>query len=59
MNDAFAHHPELRSKIAEPLTSFFRTFDRKSLLEKHPDPEILKDVLRSDADREATRKPTL
>ena len=41
MNDAFAHHPELRGKIADPLTSFFRTFGRKSMLEKHPNPEVL------------------
>ncbi len=54
-HDPFAHHPELRGKIAEPLTSFFRTFGRKSLLEKHPNPEVLKDFLRSDADREAIR----
>ncbi len=53
--DPYVHHPELRGKIADPLTSFFRTFGRKSLLEKHPNPEVLKDFLRSDADREATR----
>ena len=53
--DAFAHHPELRGKIADPLTSFFRTFGRKSLLENHPNPEVLKDFLRSDIDREANR----
>ncbi len=57
--DAFAYHPELRGKIAAPLTSFFRTFGRKSLLEKHPNPDVLKDFLRSDADREATRETFL
>lgn len=51
----FADHPELRGKIADPLTSLFRNFGPKSLLEKHPNPEILKDFLRSDKDREATR----
>jgi hypothetical protein len=27
--DPFAHHPEQRGKIADPLTSFFRTFGPK------------------------------
>lgn len=53
--DPFAHHPELRDKIVDPLTSSFRTFGVAKILKMHPKPETLAGFFRSDADREATR----
>jgi glutathione-specific gamma-glutamylcyclotransferase len=52
--DPFAHHPELRGKIADPLTSFFRTFTVESLLERRPELAV-GDWLHTGDEREASR----
>ena len=53
--DPFAHHPELRGRIADPETSFFRTLRVEALLERHPDlegwayPDEQREALRAEA----------
>lgn len=59
VSDAFAHHPELRGKIADPLTSFFRTFSVESVIARQPELAKNRDWIRSDEDREGTRAQTL
>lgn len=59
LTDAFAHHPELRDRIADPLTSYFRTFTVESVLERHPHLAASLDWVRSDRDREQTRAQAL
>lgn len=34
----FAHHPELRGRVADPETSFFRTFDIEAQVARDPAP---------------------
>ncbi|WP_424964915.1 gamma-glutamylcyclotransferase [Dinoroseobacter sp. S375] len=58
-SDPFAHHPELRGQIADPETSFFRTFDVEALLQAHPHLTDLRDWVYSDAEREAIRRDAL
>ncbi len=53
--DPFAHHPELRGRIADPLASFFRTFSVQSLLKQHPHLEGHLDWTLTDEVREHTR----
>lgn len=53
--DAFAHHPELRGKIADPLASYFRTFSVASVLKQHPQLAENLDWVHSDVDRERNR----
>ncbi|WP_417309857.1 gamma-glutamylcyclotransferase [Devosia sp.] len=55
--EAFAHHPELRDRIVDPLSSFFRTFDIAALAEAHPELDI--SWISTDADREAARARAL
>jgi cation transport protein ChaC len=55
-HDPFAHHPELRGRIADPETSFFRTLSLEALLERHPD---LESWAYPDAQREAIRAEVL
>lgn len=57
--DAFAHHPELRGKITDPLTSFFRTFSVESLMQRFPQLEEHRNWVHTDAVREASRTQTL
>jgi glutathione-specific gamma-glutamylcyclotransferase len=57
--NAFAHHPELRGKIADPLTSYFRTFSVEKILRQNPQLAGNLDWVRSDDDRERTRAETL
>lgn len=59
LSDAFAHHPELRNKIADPLTSYFRTFSVEFLLKQHPHLAEHRDWFRSDANREHSRAQVL
>ena len=55
--EAFAHHPELRERIVDPLGSFFRNFDIAALAEAHPEFDI--SWISSDAAREASRAKML
>jgi cation transport protein ChaC len=57
--DAFFHHPELRGKIIDPLTSFFRTFSAVSVFEQHPELGWVIETLHTDAEREHSRAQTL
>lgn len=56
---AFAHHPELRERIADPLTSFFRTLSVEKLLRQYPELEKNRGWLHSDDDREHSRARSL
>ncbi len=57
--DPFRHHLELRDKITDPLSSFFRTFRTESVLENHPELEWVVQFLHSDEEREQSRLETL
>lgn len=57
--DAFAHHPELRGKIKDPLTSYFRDFSVEALVQQHPELEDFRDWVLTDAVREANRRQCL
>jgi cation transport protein ChaC len=59
MADAFAHHPELRDKIADPSTSFFRNFRAADILAQRPELAEAFGLLHSDVDREASRREAL
>ena len=54
--DPFVHHPELRGRIADPETSFFRTFDIEAELAREP---ALRDWVYSDSRRETIRAEAL
>lgn len=54
--DPFAHHPELRGRIADPETSFFRTLDIEAELAREP---ALRDWVYSDCRRKAIRAEAL
>lgn len=56
MIDPFAHHPELRDRIEDPETSFFRTFRVEDLIEQKPH---LRDWVYPKARREAIRVEAL
>ena len=58
-NDPFAHHPELRDRIAEAETSFFRTFTLEALIEEHPHLAEFLSWAYTDAQREAIRAEAL
>ena len=57
--DPFAHHPELRSRIADAATSFFRSFSVERELEQNPELEAFRDWVHTDAQREAIRAEAL
>ena len=57
--DPFSTHPELRDKITDPLTSFFRTFSAESVFAERPELSWVLDELHSDEDREKTRAEAL
>lgn len=57
--DAFVHHPELRNRISDPDTSFFRTFNVPDLLEQNPQLKELHWWLHTDEQREALRDEAL
>ena len=59
MPDPFAHHPELRSRIADAETSFFRTFNVEDLSAKYPQLAEFESWAYSDAQREALRAKAL
>lgn len=57
--NAFEFHPELREKIADSMTSFFRTFRVEAILEQHPELAWVKELVHTDAQREQNRKDAL
>ncbi len=57
--DSFAHHPELRGKIKDPETSFFRDFVPERIFERHPELAWTRPYLNSDDTREQNRRSTL
>jgi cation transport protein ChaC len=57
--DPFAHHPELRERIADADTSFFRTFTLEALIEEHPHLAGFLPWAYTDAQREAIRAEAL
>src|SRR6056297_844990 len=56
MPDPFVHHPELRDRIADAETSFFRTFRAEDLVAQEPE---LRDWVYPEARREALRAEAL
>lgn len=58
-SDPFAYHPELRGRIADPETSFFRTFSVEALVERHPHLEEFRPWVHTDEQREAIRAEAL
>ena len=59
LQDPFHNHPELRDKITEPLSSFFRDFRAESILETHPELEWVGEFLHSDEERQKSRVSAL
>lgn len=57
--DPFHYHPELRDKITDPQSSFFRTFRIETILEKHPELEWVGEFLHTDDEREQNRLEAL
>jgi glutathione-specific gamma-glutamylcyclotransferase len=57
--DPFAHHPDLRERIADPETSFFRTFSVETLLARHPHLDALRSWVHTDEKRAAIRAESL
>lgn len=57
--DPFAHHPELRGRIADPESSFFRTFSIEALIAQDPRQEALRNWVHTDTQREAIRAEAL
>lgn len=58
-HDPFVHHPELRDRIADPETSFFRTFSVEALVRQRPHLEALRPWAYADERREAIRADAL
>ncbi|MDA4845606.1 gamma-glutamylcyclotransferase [Hoeflea poritis] len=58
-DEAFAHHPELRDKIADPMRSFMRGLTVEMLVERYPELEAALEWVHSDDEREETRARTL
>ena len=54
--DPFVHHPELRGRIADPETSFHRSFSVEALVARKP---ALRDGVYSDSRRETIRSEAL
>jgi cation transport protein ChaC len=59
MTAPFAHHPELRDRIADPETSFFRSFTVERLIADLPALEPRRHEFHTDAVREAIRADAL
>lgn len=59
LTDPFAHHPELRDRIADAETSFFRTFSVEAIIAADPRQEAFRDWVHTDAQREAIRAEAL
>ncbi|PWJ21658.1 gamma-glutamylcyclotransferase [Jannaschia seohaensis] len=59
ITDPFAHHPELRDRIKDAETSYFRTFSIATMLAQHPHLEVFLPWTHSDEAREAIRAEAL
>ena len=59
LTDPFVHHPELRDRIADAETSFFRTFSVEAIIAADPRQEAFRDWVHTDAQREAIRAEAL
>lgn len=59
LTDPFAHHPELRDRIADAERSFFRTFSVEAIIAASPKREALRAWVHTDAQREAIRAEAL
>ena len=59
LTDPFAHHPELRGRIADTDTSYFRTFSVEAIIAADPQLEALRGWVHTDAQREAIRAEAL
>ena len=59
MTDPFAHHPELRGRIADAETSFFRRFSVEALFKQHPHLEVMRTWVYTDSVREVIRAGVL
>ncbi len=59
MTDPFAHHPELRGRIADAETSFFRKFSVEALFKQHPHLEVMRTWVYTDSVREVIRASVL
>lgn len=59
VSDPFAHHPELRGKIADPHSSFHRSFSVETLTKPFPRTEGRRSLAFSDVAREADRAKIL
>lgn len=57
--DPFAHHPELREKIADPLQSFFRDFNALEVFKKWPELHWVIEKLYTEEFRTASRNEVL
>ena len=57
--DPFAYHPELRHRIADTETSYFRTFSVEAVIAADPKQEAFRDWVHTDAQREAIRTEAL
>ncbi len=57
--DPFTFHPELRDKIRDPFSSFFREFDAKEIFQSQPELLWVLDELHSDEQRNASRKAVI
>lgn len=57
--DPFIHHPELRDMIADPLTSFFRSFSVDRIVAENPELEDFRLWVHTDETREAIRAEAL
>ncbi|XDA98434.1 gamma-glutamylcyclotransferase [Sulfitobacter sp. LCG007] len=57
--DPFSRHPELRRRIADPLTSYFRHFDPEELQVELRARGLQPEMVDSDEMREASRRETL
>lgn len=58
-SDPFKHHPELRDRISDPETSFFRNFSIENVIKIHPQLETIRPHAISDEKREAIRLKAL
>jgi cation transport protein ChaC len=59
LTDPFAHHPELRDRIEDTETSFFRTFSVEAIIAADPRQEAFRDWVHTDAQRDAIRAEAL
>ncbi len=57
--DPFKQSPELRHQIKDPLSSFFRTFRRETIVEQHPELAWVLEFFHSDEVREKNRVQVL